>query len=305
MKTPFIFHIRLISFLLMAIPIQTHALTQNQVPVVVSTPPNSIWGPPNQYCTFNYEIKVEDDDSDVCFTVKKIPSWLQLNKYYPKSAFLQGIPEFLNTDSVILEISDGVNTIQYSFELTIRPLYNPPSFGTEPIIEAFVDSVYTYDAIINPGAVNNNILSLECINKPEWITFEKDYPINYTDDRKRARLSGKPISRGEYEVFLTAKYGLTIFNEVNQIFTLRVIENNTETNSAKTDILKLYLSNGSNTLQFSKILSTITVFDISGKLILSCFNTSNIDITNFTNGIYFVITKEYKGKIQQNRFLKY
>ena len=137
----FLNQMHLFYLILMLFLTQNYGFTQNQVPIVISTPPNSIWGPPNQYCSFAYEIKVEDDDSDVSFIAKKIPSWLHLNKYYPKSAFLQGTPEFLNTDSVIIEISDGVNTIQYSFVLSVRPLYNSPSFGTTPIIEAIIPAM--------------------------------------------------------------------------------------------------------------------------------------------------------------------
>ncbi len=300
----FLNHIRLFIIFLMLILTQNYGLTQNQVPIVVSTPPNSIWGPPNQYCFFAYEIKVEDDDSDVSFVAKKIPSWLQLNKYYPKSAFLQGTPEYVNSDSVIIEISDGVNIIQHRFELTVRPLYNPPSFGTAPMTEAFVDSLYTYEAIVNPGAVDNSIISLECINKPEWITFEKDYQIGNTDERKRARLTGKPLNEGEYEVYLTAKYGITNVSEVNQIFTISVKNSNTAINSIDADKLKLYLSFNRNILHFSKCLSSILVFDVFGKLIKSYKNTSIIDVTNYTNGIYLLKTKDFDGKIHLNKFLK-
>lgn len=283
---------------------QNKLFSENQIPVVTSTPPNSIWGPPNQYCYFAYEIRVEDDDSDVTFVTKKIPSWLQLNKYYPKSAFLQGTPEFLTTDSVVIVISDDVHTIEYRFELSVRPLYNPPSFATEPTTEVIVDSIYTYEAIVNPGAIENSIITLECVKKPEWITFEKDYPIGYPDERKRARLIGKPLLEGEYEILLTAKFGIVNLSEINKGYTIIVKKNNTAINSIDADKFKIFLSLDRNTLHFTEYLSEIAIFDTFGKIIGLSQNTSYIDIKAYTKGIYLVKAKNIQNTTHISKFIK-
>ena len=60
----------------------------------------------------------------------------------------------------------------------------------------------------------------------------------------------------------------------------------------------------SNSLNFSKIVDEISVFDISGNLLITEFNLNTIDMTFLSNGIYIVVLKDKKGLKSYKKIIK-
>lgn len=68
--------------------------------------------------------------------------------------------------------------------------------------------------------------------------------------------------------------------------------------------INVYPNPVKNNLNFSKQVKEVLVYDVSGKLIFSELNTSSIDLSGFSNGVYIVSLKDDKGLKSYKKIIK-
>ena len=280
---------------------QNYIFAQNQTPVVISTPPSSPFGPPNQYSTFYHEIKVEDDEPTVDFKIIKLPTWLQAYKGLPKSLFIQGTCENLQTDSVVVSISDSIHTIRYGFQVTVRPLYDTPWFQISHDVEAFVDSIFNFPVKVQIGGVDRQLIQLVCVSKPNWLNFENS--ISPSDLILYGKLTGIPSAEGIYQVQLTAKYGLTNPMDENFILNITVKKSNTAVKITTNDN-RMVFDTLSKFIRFANEMYRIEVSEVSGRLVASGNFIKELDVSAIPNGVLLVKYINSSGDTHITKFIK-
>lgn len=264
-------------------------LLSNNAPFFNSTP---ITGAVNEM-VYKYVISGTDEDGDSLFYfAEKLPGWLWLTDNKNDTAILQGIPykieDFYDT-SVVICLTDGIDTVKQSFIIKIYCVYDMPTIVSSPETNATVGKEYLYDLYIADVDQDNHNIS--CSGFPTSFSFEQ---IN----SQHGRLTGMPSDEdiGTYEIHSICDYEqeLPCHDPAFQIYDLTIsaalgIDNHSEDGvSLKIINKQLFVTGNAVNTGFN---GNIQLFDITGRLIinspvLDMYNTS-IDISFLGAGMYY------------------
>ena len=149
-----------------------------------------------------YSYAITTDDVDVgdtlAITASTLPSWLTLADNGDGTASLTGTPT--NADvgdhSVVLEVSDGTETVSQSFTVTVTNTNDAPTFTSTAVTAATEDSAYSY-AITTDDVDAGDTLAITASTLPSWLSL--------TDNGDgTASLTGTPTNAevGDHSVVL-------------------------------------------------------------------------------------------------------
>jgi lysophospholipase L1-like esterase len=162
---------------------------------------------------FLLKIKVSDPDTSDRVFVKVVtkPEWLN---FIPDSCQLSGTPqrEDAGSDSIRIIASDGIDSVEQSFIITVMKINHPPLITSVPVLVASSGDTYQYSFQaydIDPG----DTLIFEAQILPGWLQFNSS----------SGELSGTPTLNdlGINPVMLLAKDASSI---AEQSFLIEVIE---------------------------------------------------------------------------------
>jgi VCBS repeat-containing protein len=168
---------------------------RNDPPVFLSEPVTSVV----QSELYAYAVVVQDPDGDsITLTAPTLSSWMSFDDGGDGTGLLSGTPSpsDVGIHSVILEASDGSETITQEFTVTVDDVNDAPAFTTSPVTTAKVGVVYTYaiEAVDPDGDALTFIAEA-----PAWLALT---------DRgdNTAVLTGTPAPQdvGEQSVIITA-----------------------------------------------------------------------------------------------------
>ncbi len=250
----------------------------NNLPVITSTPPNSV----DNYSTYYYQITAYDIDAGdvLTYSAETIPSWLS---FTPATQTLTGIPEKqdVGDHSVVLVVSDGYGEARQEFTINVRDVNTAPRVISEPNDTARVDLLYTYlvEAIDNEGEA----LFYSGTLIPDWMTFDTNSKV----------LSGTPSAedKGDHTVIITITDGTFT---VNHQFKITVVSRWPEGIGQNVDLVSKVYPNPSHdyvNFEFAGEVSLIEITDLSGKVLIRKaieMGTSSVqlDITELSGGMY-------------------
>ena len=144
-----------------------------------------------------------DAGDTLAITASTLPSWLSLTDNGDGTASLTGTPT--NTDvgdhSVVLEVSDGDETVSQSFTVTVTNTNDAPTFTSTAVTAATEDSVYSY-AITTDDVDAGDTLAITAATLPSWLSL--------TDNGDgTASLTGTPTNTdvGDHSVVLEVSDG--------------------------------------------------------------------------------------------------
>ncbi|TRX60101.1 tandem-95 repeat protein [Fulvivirga sp. M361] len=186
----------------------------NDPPFFTSSPPLLI-DEDDEY-VYNVATKDPDDGDTRRITALSLPSWLELTDNLDGTAVLQGIPvnDDVGVHSVVLQVKDAFDAeIGQSFNVTVVNVNDPPSFTSDPVLNAAQDEPYLYNIVTSDPDIGD-ALTIEATTLPEWLTF--------TNNPGTLSLSGTPRNSdaGEHNVVLRVedREGAA----VEQLFTIDV-----------------------------------------------------------------------------------
>jgi Ca2+-binding RTX toxin-like protein len=138
---------------------------------------------------YSYEITTSDTDGDVLtITSETLPSWLTLTDNEDGTATLSGTPTNANagTPSITLHVSDGSETIDQTFTLTVTAVNNTPGLAPWAPTTTIVSGA-AFNKIVNATDPDGDPITITAVSKPEWLTV--------TDNGNgTATLSGTPAA---------------------------------------------------------------------------------------------------------------
>ena len=143
---------------------------QNQAPQFTSQPVKSIAAGIN----YQYDVNATDPENDPLeLKAKELPSWLKLVSSEDGLGTISGMPEPKDEGShqVILELSDGINTIEQNFTVVVNP-NQPPSIDSDPILNATVGIEYQYNIIASDPESDEISFSAEGL--PAWLSLDQN-----------------------------------------------------------------------------------------------------------------------------------
>lgn len=273
--------------------------SQINYPVVTSTP--IIQCVEMDY--YNYKITVDDIDSTVQFNVKEIPYWLKLTKINAKTALLSGqctsaplINGFVN-----ILISDSRYNIEHKFTI-LTTICDPPQFATQPPLNGYVDSLYSYNFEAFQISGRNEDVHIERYSSiiPNWLTLDETSLVMPGEMRKSS-LNGIPPQEGDYPVYLVIRYG---YSGNHQEFTIHVSKKTSALEVRMEPRIVVYPNPVIHTINISELIDEIILTDISGKVISSGSLTNKLDVSGFAAGIYFIKIKKAKNRIVIQKIIK-
>ena len=178
----------------------------NDVPAFTSVPPTGV----NEDSAYSYTTTVSDNDSSDVLTLSAvtIPSWASFDT---SSGVLSGTPtnDDVGNHDVTLRLSDGTETVDQNFTITVTNVNDSPVFTSEAGTDVLEDSAYLYSfaaSDVDPGAV----LTFTAPTLPAWLNFDN-----------AGTFSGTPGNDdvGVHAVVLRVNDG---FVDVDQSFTITV-----------------------------------------------------------------------------------
>ncbi|MBT8401662.1 MAG: tandem-95 repeat protein, partial [Rhodothermia bacterium] len=140
----------------------------NDPPAFSSTPVTSA----TQGVAYRYDITTQDPDGpSVSLSAPTLPSWLTLNDNGDGTGELVGTPSNseVGVHSVVLEVSDGAESRQQSFSITVSDVNDPPTITSSPVTSATQDVQYTYD--LTATDPDGNPLTYSATTLPAWLTL--------------------------------------------------------------------------------------------------------------------------------------
>ena len=164
----------------------------NTAPVITSTAKlNAIT---NQL--YKYIITADDDEgTNLIFGSTTLPTWATLADNGDGSALLSGIPETAGTNSVSVYVTDGIETTNHDFTITVAAASNAPAIITTSLNAATQDVVY--NMTINLQDVDSDSLFVTLTKKPAWLTFNNRKSIDtaiMVSNAGSVTLSGTPTA---------------------------------------------------------------------------------------------------------------
>ncbi|QKG80590.1 T9SS-dependent choice-of-anchor J family protein [Tenuifilum thalassicum] len=119
---------------------------------------------------YRYNVSVVDKDGqNISITSSNIPSWLTLNDNGDGTAVLVGVPSVLGDNTIVLEASDGVSTVNQEFVISVVESNHLPVFSSTPLTEATVGESYEYQIIASDE--DNDALTFQLVEAPTWLSL--------------------------------------------------------------------------------------------------------------------------------------
>jgi len=255
-------------------------LKANEPPVITSTPITSI----NEDNNYSYTLTAHDNDGNVLtYSAVQMPAWLEFSS---STHTLSGRPtnDNVGIHSVTLSVSDGSESVEQSFQLTVVNVNDLPVINSSP--DTVVHSGETYSYQISATDIDvGDILTYSVLFKPVWLSF--------TAGSAGGLLYGIPMQAniGSQAIILKVSDGHA---DVLQGFTIKVIgpvaisENDQEMNYS------LYPNPAGDIVYFKVARPAkirFLIYDLTGKLNqeLSAKDTDElqINLSDLPEGIYF------------------
>ena len=132
------------------------------------------------------------------------PAWLTLTDNGGGTAQLSGTPtnEYVGTHDIVLTVSDGQETVNQEFTITVANTNDAPEFTSTPTTFAVEDTEYSYAMVAEDIDVGDE-LTYTAQTLPGWLNF----------DLETATISGTPTNDnvGDHAVvfLVTDNFGLT------------------------------------------------------------------------------------------------
>ncbi len=200
-----------------------HIENVNEPPVIFSVPVLEV----NRNENYSYIVLADDPDNDqLNIEIVQKPDWLA---FEDSTWTLIGIPANIDVGihDVTIRVSDGSETDEQAYQITVININNPPVFISEPATEVDQGSLYSY--LITATDPDNDTLIFTVPVKPDWLTFDS---VSNT-------LSGVPVQEdiGIYDITVRITDGVI---ETIQGFQLTVIDVNDLPEFLSSPILTVY-----------------------------------------------------------------
>ncbi len=159
------------------VQLNNHSLKRDFTPTFTSTP--SLIVPEDS--NYSYQVLVADANEEDTLTVSVTtkPDWLSFNE---ETNILAGTPRQIDVSAtaynVVLKVSDGNNSTEQSFKLTVTNTNDAPVFTSSPVTNAVEDSEYQYTLTTTDD--DGDILEYS-LSGPSWLSLSNNV------------LSGTPI----------------------------------------------------------------------------------------------------------------
>uniref|UniRef100_UPI001E494552 Ig-like domain-containing protein n=1 Tax=Cyanothece sp. BG0011 TaxID=2082950 RepID=UPI001E494552 len=139
----------------------------NQPPVIESTPTLEIIGGQ----TYQYDVNATDINGDnLTYSLTVSPEGMAINSQTGEITWETTIDDIAN-HQITIEVSDGrggIDTQTYNLSVISEPPNRPPLFTTSPVVDAYINQLYQYDAdAIDPDL---DPLSFSLILGPDGMT---------------------------------------------------------------------------------------------------------------------------------------
>ena len=280
--------------------IQSYQLTvinTNDPPEFMSAAVTEVYEDGNYY----YNVIAHDDNGDnLTYSAPQIPGWLTFDPF-SRTLIGQPVNEQVGSYSIVVRVSDGYESTDQDFELTVINVNDLPVFTTEPLTDARALEAYVYRMEaedIDP----DDVLTFTTVVKPEWLTL-----VNGSND---ALLFGTPTEDhiGSHAVIIQVSDGT---EAQMQGFTL-IVSWPTSINDADSGFdLNVYPNPAHQVVNFkfekpgSIILHIYNAVGMLKKTITSDFEDQlEVNISDFERGIYYykaiVNGREENGKFIKN-----
>jgi hypothetical protein len=255
-------------------------LKANEPPVITSTPITSI----NEDNNYSYTLTAHDNDGNVLiYSVQEMPSWLEFSA---STHTLSGRPtnDDVGTHSVILHVSDGSESVEQSFQLTVVNINDLPVINSSPDTIVHTGETYSYEITASDIDVGD-VITYSVLFKPAWLSFSAG--------SSGGLLYGIPMpaNMGSQAIIMKVSDG---HSDVLQGFTIKVYgpdainKNNGNTNYS------LYPNPAGENICFKVTKPSqirFFVYDLTGNLYreLSGNNTDElqINLSDLPEGVYF------------------
>jgi len=195
----------------------------NDPPVITSDPVLEV----NKNEAYNYTLEFNDPDNDpLTVEISQKPDWMQFEE---SILTLTGIPDNgdVGVHDITILISDGTETVEQSFQVTVIDYNHPPVITSEPDTVVDQGALFSYQIIVSDP--DQDVLNFSFPGKPDWLTFN---PITHT-------LSGIPEQEdvGISTVSIHISDGTA---EIVQDFQLTVIDVNDPPEILSSPVLTVY-----------------------------------------------------------------
>jgi gliding motility-associated-like protein len=236
------------------VPISVTAV--NDAPTFTSTPVTSV----QQGSAYSYTTTASDvDNATLTITAISKPAWLTLSATVNNQATLSGATTQAQVGShqVTLRVSDGTNTADQTFTITVINVNDAPVITSSPITTINEDAAYNYT--ITATDADNDALSFTLTQAPTWLSL--------TDNGDgTALLSGTPTNNnvGDHNISITVSDNI-LSAQQTFIITVNNVNDAPVINSANTTF---------NTNEDAPIILSTNNLNIS--------DIDNPDLTGFT-----------------------
>jgi hypothetical protein len=121
---------------------------------------------------YTYTPQVSDPDGDsLTITADTLPGWLTFDGTTLSGTPTQAVLDADGTSHLVkLVVSDGSDSVEQEFTITIIPVNDAPFFTSNPVTTASEDVLYTYTPVVND--VDSTSLTIADPVLPAWLTFE-------------------------------------------------------------------------------------------------------------------------------------
>jgi hypothetical protein len=122
--------------------------------------------------SYTYTPQVSDPDGDsLTITADTLPGWLTFDGTTLSGTPTQAVLDADGTSHLVkLVVSDGSDSVEQEFTITITPVNDAPFFTSNPVTTATEDVLYTYTPVVND--VDSTSLTIADPVLPTWLTFE-------------------------------------------------------------------------------------------------------------------------------------
>jgi hypothetical protein len=253
----------------------------NDVPIITSNPVSTT----NEDALYSYTIEGNDIDAGttLVYSAPVKPEWLSLN---PITHILSGTPtnDNVGISNITVSISDGIVSVDQSFQLTVNNVNDKPVFTTSPVLEVDVNKVYMYTCKASDVDAGD-VLTISAESKPEWLTF--------TPGSDNAVLMGIPTLAdvGSHAIILKVNDG---YADVLQGFSINVKSVTDITNIDNSIINSVYPNPANEVVNFKftgiSAITRIEIYNTTGSLVKEVKGDNQdilkIDISDLSSGIY-------------------
>lgn len=189
----------------------------NRPPEFTSSPVTDV----KEQDKYSYQIAVNDPDGDdVSISAEEKAPWMNYSDNGDGTAVLSGTPNAEQSGSyqVTLRASDGTESVDQTFEVTVEDVGRAPKITSDP--ETYVKEEVNYTYNIKADDPDGNNVSFDYASGPGWLSLVSTNPKKGT-----AKLKGTPPAgkSGEYTIKIIVTAGE---ESTTQQYTLEVGKGN-------------------------------------------------------------------------------